>query len=485
MDLVDQLGSLIFSTLITTDSQGRLVGDLATQVPTVANGGISADGMTYTYHLQHGVTWHDGVPLTSRDVKFSWTAVMNPRNNIEHREGYDQVASIATPDDHTVVVHLRRRDPPFVTQFFTAIQEGPKGILPEHLLGTLPSINNAAFNSAPIGSGPFRFERWERGQRVVLVRNAHYFRGVPKLRAIDLLIYPNDSTLLNQVRTHALDLVMLTQYAQYEQYRALPDVTVTTEPTNMQAILTIDDRRPILHDPVIRRAIAMSIDYDAIIKKLTHGVAERAHDILPPPAIGYTDLPAYRYDLSGARALLDRAGWKVGPDGIRAKNGEKLDFTFSGTTGSASTTQLEVLLQEQLRAAGINLSIRNYSYTQLYAPDGPLWRGTYDLVSYAYTQPLDPDNHFYLGCDQWTPHGMNNHFFCDPKVDEFESEGLQTNDPAQRGATYHRAERLIYDDVPYVPLYQLRRIVVRSVDIKNFQSNPSIIPWYEIWKTDV
>ncbi|MGD1067685.1 MAG: ABC transporter substrate-binding protein, partial [Vulcanimicrobiaceae bacterium] len=134
MDLSYDMSSLMFSYLVTANAHGTLIPDLATAVPSLANGGISSDGRTIVYHLRRGVRWHDGVPFDARDVAFSWRAVMNPRNNILHREGYQEVVRIERPDPFTVVVRLRRRYPPFVTQFFTTLQEGAKPVVPEHLL---------------------------------------------------------------------------------------------------------------------------------------------------------------------------------------------------------------------------------------------------------------------------------------------------------------------------------------------------------------
>jgi len=131
------------------------------------------------------------------------------------------------------------------------------------------------------------------------------------------------------------------------------------------------------------------------------------------------------------------------------------------------------------------LSIKDYVNTILFAPDGPLWKGTYDLAAYGDWLPVDPDNHFYLACDQFTPRGMNNHFFCDPKVDALEQAGLSTNDPAARASIYHRAELLIHDDVAYIPLYLWRRVYVANADLRDFQPTRTIVPWYEIWKTDI
>ena len=124
---------------------------------------------------------------------------MNPRNNVLHREGYDRVARIETPNDRTVVVHLRRRYPPFVTQFFITLQEGAKPVVPRHLLSALADVNHAQYNARPISTGPFRFVAWERGRRILLEANATYFKGRPRLDRIELSILPDMNTVETQL----------------------------------------------------------------------------------------------------------------------------------------------------------------------------------------------------------------------------------------------------------------------------------------------
>ncbi len=161
---------LIFSELITIDDKGREVPDLAQTVLTQANGGISKNGLTITYRLRPNAKWHDGARVTSRDVKFTWQAVMNRSNNVLSHLGYAEVASMDTPDDRTVVMHLKRVFPPAIDTIFGESDQ-PYRILPEHLLAKYPNLNSVPFNAAPVGSGPFKFARWERNDRIVLDAN--------------------------------------------------------------------------------------------------------------------------------------------------------------------------------------------------------------------------------------------------------------------------------------------------------------------------
>jgi peptide/nickel transport system substrate-binding protein len=162
MGVTDDLSSLVYSYLVITDDRARLRGDLASSVPTAADGGISSDGRTYVYHLRRGISWQDGVPFTARDVVASWRAVMDPHNNTFEREGYDRVASIEAAGPTTVVVHLRRRYPPFVSHFFA--QEDGKPVLPAHILAH-GDFNAGDLSSHPVGTGKRRLRRWDAQRR--------------------------------------------------------------------------------------------------------------------------------------------------------------------------------------------------------------------------------------------------------------------------------------------------------------------------------
>lgn len=485
MDLVYFLSSMIYSYLVVADDHGRLIGDLATQVPTLANGGISRDGKTYVYHLRHNVLWHDGARLTSADVKFSWQAVVNPSNNTLHREGYTEIASIGTPDDYTVVVHLKRRYPPFVSKFFTPLQEGGKPILPAHILAKYQNINRVPFNSAPIGSGPFKFVKWERGREIVLERFKRYFKGEPKLERIEFNIIPEDQTVLNEVRLHHIDLVASPPSTLYAQYRKLPEVTTQLYPWNSQALLIMNESHPGLDDVRVRRALAASIDYNALIQKLTHGSAEPAHDIIPPTAIGYVKNPAYAYDPAGANASLDAAGYKLGADGVRTNGKARLEYTLDIISGSDSLRMVAVQLQQYFHAIGVRLNIKAFAYNEIFTPEGPIYGNRYDFATYGVTMSWDPDMTYYIGCDAFYPKGENVYRYCNRDVDALENAGLNTDDPKERAAIYSRAERIIWRTIPYIPLYERERIAVHSPDLRNFKVNPSSTPWYNMWQWDI
>ncbi len=486
MDLVYDLSSLIYSYLVISDDRGTLVGDLATEVPSLANGGISRDGLTYTYHLRRGVYWHDGVPFTAHDVVASWRAVVDPRNDTLFREGYDQVASIDTPDDYTAVVHLRARDAAFVSQFFAPLQEGGKPILPAHVIEKDADFNRSALDSDPVGTGPFRFVSWQRGSEIVLERNPRYFKGVPRLDRVELHIIPSDQTIVTEMRAHHVDLIVSATGALYDVYRSVPDTITELRPWNAQEVLMINGRKPGLGDVTVRRAIADAIDYNELIRTVSHGTGETAYNTLPPTAIGYEKLPPHTYDPATANRLLDAAGWVRGSDGIRSRDGVRLAYSLALIAGSSNLADIALEIQQDLQAIGIEIALRTYPYDAIFSPiAGPLYTGKYDFAVYSTTVQWDPDVHVYIGCNEAYPRGDNISGYCNPQLDALENAGLQTVDPSRRAPIYRRASAIMWDTVSYLPLYELRRPVVRSVDVKNFSTNPTATPWWNAWQWDI
>jgi peptide/nickel transport system substrate-binding protein len=468
MAVTADLSSFVYSYLVTPDNRGRLVGDLASTVPSVANGGISRDGRTYVYHLRRNVIWQDGVPFTGRDVIASWQAVMNPRNNVFEREVYEPVTSIVAYGSTTIVVRLRKRYPPFVSRFFA--QEGSKPVLAAHVLAR-SDFNTGELSRHPMGTGPFRFVSWVRGDRIVLVRFDRYFKGRPKLSRIEMRFIPNAATIAVELEKHQVDLIAAPASSLANQYRSIRGVIVETAWVNGQTQLLINVSKPGLQDIAVRRALTIAVPYESILHGVLHDVPVQPRNMLPVTALGYQPLPERSYDPAAAASLLERAGWLRGADGIRVRRGVRLAFTLVTVAGFTNFERVALLLQSSLKAIGIELAIRPYSFSVVYLPSGPIYGGSFDLALSGGNLDWDPDRYNSLACDRWYPRGENVDRFCDPRVDELERAGLQTDDPARRAVIYRRASRLLWTDVPYIPLYGGRRLTVRSSDLRNYRAD--------------
>jgi peptide/nickel transport system substrate-binding protein len=271
----------------------------------------------------------------------------------------------------------------------------------------------------------------------------------------------------------------------YERYTHLDGIVAKLYPWNAENVFMINNRHPGLQHLEVRRAIAAAIDYDAVIRKVTHGVGTTAHDIVPEPAIGYTANPPYRYDPKAAIVLLEQNGWAAGPDGVRSKGGERLAFTMTIGSASANAHNIAIEVQANLRAVGIEMTIKGYPYNVIFAHDGPIETMKYDFADYSYTLPFDPNNFIYLGCGQRPPAGENVTGYCDPEVDAGEQAGLSTDDPKARAAIYHKVERRVHETIPYIPLYVIRRPTAHNADLKHFSAAPSIAPWWNAYEWEI
>jgi peptide/nickel transport system substrate-binding protein len=465
---------LIDSVLVTLDSHHNEVPDLATVVPTLANGGISKDGLTITYHLRHGVTWHDGAPFTSRDVKFTWQAIMNPANNVVTRRGYDQVASIDTPNDFTVVMHMKRVYAPAIDTIFGE-SDLPLRILPAHLLAKYPNLNQVPYNAAPVGTGPFKFARWLRGDRIVLTANPTYFRGAPKLKQLTLFISSNDETTRAQLLSHEVDLALQMSGAAYRSLANEPNVVRQLGVAPVYSAILFNTLRPPLDDVRVRRALVLGMDRARITQNVTFGIGRVAVADLGPFYWAFdSSLQPVPYDTNQAKALLDAAGWHSGPDGIRVKNGERLSLQLIFGRGNETARSIAAQVQQMYKAIGVDIALKNYDFALMYAAaenGGIVEGGKFDLTLYSWVSGADPDNSSQWTCAAIPPAGNNITHYCSPEMDSAQRLALSTFDRNVRKKAYARIESLLLRDAPGAFLYYRSLSYAHIPQLLNFEPN--------------
>jgi peptide/nickel transport system substrate-binding protein len=479
------LNRLTFDTLVSVDAAGKeTVPILATEVPTEKNGGISADGLTITYHLHNGVKWHDNVPFTSKDVKFSWQAMMNNANNVNERVGYEDVKSVDTPNDTTVVFHLKRKFAPFVDTVF-AESDSPVAIVPEHLLAKYPDLNRVPFNQDPVGTGPFKVARWVRGDHIELVANDDYFRGKPKLRSIIVREIPDENTSVNALRAHDIDWIFEASPNLYNQLKAIPEVKIVLNDKPQTLQMLVNTSRPLLGDVRVRRAISYAIDKQSLVDKNTGGTAIVAWADQPPFQWSYTDhVTKYPPDPSKAKALLQEAGYAPGPDGIMRKNGQPLSVVLSYNVENKTRAVVAVQIQAMLKLVGIDAQIKTYPANLMFATygqGGVLTTGKYDLNVSGWIAGQDPDDHSEFNCDQIPrpghPDGVNYTRYCSKAMDEAQNKALASYDQAARKPSYAKIQQLLSADLPIVYLWFPRQLQPIAPDFKGFAPNPINEAW--------
>ena len=462
---------MLYSYLLTLDEHDRLQPDVAAVVPTLANGGVSPDGKTIVYHLRRGVRWQDGAPLTAADVVFTFQAIVNPRNNVVSRSGYDRVAGVEAVDPLTVRVRMRAPYAPMLSTFLAPNQN--YGILPAHLLRGKPDLNRAAYNRDPIGSGPYRVAEWVRGDHLRLVRNASYYGGPPAIAEIELKFVPDSNAILNQLRTGEVDVVLVADPNHLAEYGTIAGERVVRARLAGIGNLFFNVRDPDLADVRVRRALVESLDLPRIVRDATKGAQAYADAGRGLFSWGYDPsvrLPAY--DPRDASALFDAAGWRRGPGGARAKAGRPLSLQFAFVAGNATASSLGLLMQQQLRTAGIDLALRSYNPTQFRAPaadGGPLYGGKFQLAFLEIYTPADPDTSWYFGCSEVAPNGFNTSRYCDRVTDRAAEAGMTAYDPALRRRYASLVQQRIAAELPSIPLWQQDAVYVVPASLRDFR----------------
>jgi peptide/nickel transport system substrate-binding protein len=472
---------LIFDPLVSVTADGKeQVPVLAAEVPTLENGGISKDGLTLTYKLRRNVLWHDGVPFTSKDVKFTWGAIVSGKNNVIATTGYDLAKSVDTPDDYTVVFHMKQRFSPAVNTIFGE-SDDPYSVLPEHILGKLPDMNKAAFNAAPIGTGPFKFRLWARGDHIELVANDKYFLGAPKLNRILIKFVPNENTELSQLQTHEVDWQFQASPQEYRTLKTMPDIVSILQPKNDYERFQVNTAHPPLDDVRVRQALAYAIDRVRLVHDLTFGSAQVADQDHPPFMWAYVpNVAQYPYNLGKAKQLMAQAGWTPGPDGMLRKNGESLHMLL--VTNQTNTTRRTGVVQVQamLHQLGIAVELKEYPGSLLFAQmsaNGILQNGKFDLSWTGWVAGVDPDQSSIFLCKTQPPRGNNETHYCKPAMDSAENAALNDFDIASRKADYTRIETMLARDLPEIPIWWPRTIQPINPDFKGFTPNPVTESW--------
>lgn len=456
----------IFNGLLRTHVDGSQSPDLATIVPSKANGGISSDGKTIVFHLRHGVRWQDGEPFTSLDVAFTQAAQTNPANDVTSRYPYDQVHRVETPDPYTVVFRLRK---PFASFLATY---GGSAILPAHLLAKFSNLNRVAFNEAPIGTGPFVFDHWTRSQEVVLRANDNYFAGRPRLRTIIYRLLADSNNAGMSLRAHELDALFQPQPTVLDMAETLDGVNVIGFAANAFEHVGFNTTSPPLDDVRIRQAISLAIDRRILASKAMDDRVLPANG--PLPTFMWAANPAVHlpYDPERSRELLSAAGYAPGSDGIAVKGADRLSLLFLVPAGDATTANAALLIQAMLRDVGIETTIKSAQPNLMYAPyaaGGLLERGEFQLEISRLFSAGDPDLSRAIGCDYRPPNGFNVSRYCNQEVDRLEDAGERTYDQAKRRRYYAQVQEILLRDAPEAFLWWPRQFVVINTDLHGFE----------------
>jgi peptide/nickel transport system substrate-binding protein len=439
------LDLLFVQTLVGLSRDNRLIPILITRVPSLANGDISPNGRTIVYHLRPRVRFADGQPLTSSDVAFTFHAIMDPRNPVQNEDAYRRVASLTTPDSHTVVVRLRQPWNAAIRELF-AESDYAFGILPAHAF-TSTGVQGAAWEDHAYGSGPFRVTEWRRGDRIILEPNP-YFSPRPKLARIELRMIPDLNAVVVALRSGEADLARVTA-AQVPALNSISSLRIVKTPINGMDYLSIQTAAPPTNDVRVRRAIADVLDIP-LIERAFHRLSPPAAAFLPPvlPWHDWSLAPIARNDLAAA-SLLDSAGWHL-QKGVRTKQGSPLEVLLVSQAGF--TSGFASIVQRQLASVGILGTIKMFPASTFNGPQGPLRTGQFNIAAQGWIGSGDPEGSVVFACDQIGPNGTNITRFCDREFEAAFADQATTPRERQRAADFIKMQRIVYYRLPIIPL---------------------------------
>jgi len=443
-ELIDKL---MFDALVRRDEHFNLQ-------PFLAERWDIPDPKTYIFHLRHGVRFHNGQPLTSRDVKWTFDTIMSGKLRTTKAGTYDPVQSIETPDEYTVVFHLKQ---PTATLLWNLSDGG---------IGIVPYGSGTDFNQHPVGSGPFRFVSLQADKDVVLERNDDYWGERAHVQRVVFNIVPDMTTRALELRKGSADLALNSTTPDMNlALQQEPNLNIIRGAGTGVTYLELNLRDPILKDVRVRQALAYAIDRGPLIRYIWRDTARPAASILPPQSWAYDpEVRQYDHNPQKARELLDAAGY---PE----VHGVRFHLTMKTST-QENTRLLAAVLQQQLRDVGIALDIRSLEFATFFAD---VTHGAFQLYSLRWIGGNeDPDifeDVFYS--TNTPPRRANRGYYANRRVDELIDDARNSLDPERRKKDYFEVQRILAEELPSINLWYQDNVLVHTRRVKNLTLSPS------------
>lgn len=448
LTVAQEVAGILNESLVKIDEKLNYVPALAEQVPTMQNGGISADGLTITFKLRKDVKWHDGTQFTSKDVKFTYDMLVHPDVPVRGRVGWNQIEKVDLPDNNTIVFRFKTIDAAFLDRVAIVT------ILPEAVLSKVAPkdlVNQEWFKTNKPGLGPFKFVEWKPGNYISVERNANYYvKDQPYLDKMVIKIITDANTLTNQLDTGEVDIRFRMLNDQVPVIQKMQNVRLVTTNSTTPWLIWINNKEPRLAEKNVRLALNYGFDRKALTGTLLKGLLQPAYDVIPASSWAYDDASVLKYDFNPTKAkqLLDEAGWKPGADGVREKDGKKLSFDLLNIAGEQERVQILSFIQQQWKDIGIAMNIKNVDVATMWGNALP--KGDYNMAySYSgrYADPADIAQHYL--CPDKKP-TTNWGSYCNPKLDEVMLNAQATMDVSKRTALYKEALKMTTEDPAYV-----------------------------------
>jgi peptide/nickel transport system substrate-binding protein len=473
----------IFDPLIDMDGEMRPVGVLAESWDN------SPDNLSTTFHLRKGVRWQDGEPFGADDVIFTYDAAMDPQvDAINKRPSFDAVASVEKVDDLTVRVRWREPYSPGLAAWVFYIM--PKHVY-DYAKGNGNAFNTNPKNATPIGTGPYRFEEWRRGDQVVLKANEDYFAGRPHLDELVFKIIPQDQTQIAAYQTGQLDMTSLSaeQWSQAKGDQAFMAGASVFEYYSRQFFFigwNMDGSNPFFTDARVRRAMTYAMNRQGVLDKILQGHGVVCTGPFYPNGWEYNrSITAYPFDPAKASELLDEAGWKdTDGDGVRDKNGTRLAFECLVPAQVDMFARWLEVFQQDLKRVGVDMSIRKIEWSVFLDRTGRHKFQAY-LTGWSLGDDPDPFQLLHSSQGKMLPSGMgsgqNDFSYSNPEVDRLIEAQQRTFDRTERQRDLWKIHELVAEDQPCTFLFmgsQIAAVRNRYQDVRVSRAGYGLFSWY-------
>jgi peptide/nickel transport system substrate-binding protein len=468
----------VFSTLIVVNEKLEYQPDLLEAMPTV-----SEDGKTFTFKLREGVKFHDGVELTTADVYYTWQLKMDENIAVPSRSAAEKIESWDIVDDYNFSFTLKE----YVAEYLESWAYSEFKIVPKHIVEVeyAASGNTLSkggdFARAPIGSGPYKIVEWKPTEYITMERFDDYFKGTPKIEKIVFKFIPTDDVKLAQFTAGEIDIVEVPA-PQYKEILALKAQGMPIEVENFPAFIYVHAdfnlRNPIFQDVAVRQALAHAWPQDEFIETVLDGVGQPATGFLPTISWAYNpDVKIYDYDLDKAAELLESAGWVLGADGVRTKDGMKLEFTMNASAGNKVREAWQQIAQQEWEKIGVKAEIQNYEPSTLF---GDILDGLkFDMIIFGWASGFDPAPRTLWHSDQipdpTNPEktGQNYPGYVNARIDELIDLAEAEMDREKRKEYFFEIQEILAEEVPSIYIYFFAKLYAYPSNLKNFKSNPT------------
>ncbi len=433
------------SALIKLTPTGEFAGEIATKWET-------PDDRTIVFHLNPAAKFQDGRPVTSKDFKYTFDSMLDPKFLSAKKAGYASVASFEAPDDHTFIIRLKAPNPGIFDNL-------PLVLVPQ---GADPAV----FAKKPILAGAYKVDEVKTDERVTLSAFNGWVGGQPKIPNIIIRIIPDATTRVQEMQRGTINFeINSIPLDQVDPFRKDPNFKVVTSPGGLYQYLAFNFKDPILSKKDVRQAIAHAIDRGRIVRDLLHGYGSVTDTMFPLGHWARADnLPSFDYNPEKAKQMPDVAGYKAGHGKMR------FSINLRVSTDIEANQQAE-MIQQMLREVGIDLQIRSSEFSTFMED---IQNGRFQMYSLRRIGISDPD--FYstiLHSKSIAPNGQNRGFYMNVRVDELIEQGRSTFDRAKRKAAYDEVQRIVADELPYISLYHRHNVAIMRSNIEGFEMYPS------------